>query len=110
MKARKYTKKVEIWGATEVPDEYGGFTVENALLSKRWTFIQTKNSVRNTDDGQIENFQTIIFCFRGRNLELDNAINYIIYKGLKYVIDTIENVNLIDIDLKVYCTQYNGTA
>lgn len=109
MIARTYTKKVEIWGVTSVSDGYGGFTTEQTLLKKKWVCIETKNSVRNTDTGQLQNELTTIFCFRGKDFTLDIASNFIIYKGFKYIIDRVENVDLIDIDLKAYCTQYNGT-
>lgn len=107
MISRKYDKKVEIWNVTEVSDGFGGFVVDEIFIKKKWTFITTQNSNRTTDNGTIENYQSIVFYFRGGGFQLEKT-NFIIYKGSKYVIDTIENVNLTDVDLKVYCTQYNG--
>jgi len=105
MLARNYDKRVEIWNLTEVSDTFGGFVVSESLLIKRWASIETKNSVRTTDNGKVENFYTSIFKFRGiNNFMLSEKLNYIKYKGNKFVIDRIENINLVDIDIIVYCT------
>lgn len=108
MESRKYTKKVEIWGVVSVPDGFGGYVGQETLIAKKWTNIQTKQSLRNTDNGQLENELTTIFNFRGREFNPKPIENFIIYKGLRYVIDRVENVNLVDVDLKAYCKQYNG--
>jgi hypothetical protein len=108
MLARTYDKRVEIWNLTEVSDDFGGFIVSESLLIKRWANIETKNAIRTTDNGKIENFYTTIFKFRGINsFMLSEKLNYIKYKGNKFVIDRIENINLVDIDIIVYCTAQN---
>jgi hypothetical protein len=105
MLARTYDKRVEIWVLEEVDDPFGGFTVSESLLIKRWASIETKNSIRNIDNGKIENFYTTIFKFRGINsFMLSEKLNYIKYKGNKFIIDRIENINLVDINIIVYCT------
>ena len=105
MLARTYDKRVEIWGLQEVGDTFGGFIITESLLIKRWASIETKSSIRNTDNGKLENFYTTIFKFRGINsFMLSEKLNYIKYKGNKFVIDRIENINLVDIDIIVFCT------
>jgi hypothetical protein len=105
MLARTYDKRVEIWGLEEVDDPFGGFTVSESFLIIRWASIETKSSIRNTDNGKIENFYTTIFKFRGINsFMLSEKLNYIKYKGNKFIIDRIQNINLVDIDIIVFCT------
>jgi hypothetical protein len=105
MLARTYDKRVEIWGLEEVDDTFGGFIITESLLIKRWASIETKSSIRNTDNGKLENFFTTIFKFRGINsFMLSEKDNYIKYKGINFVIDRIENINLVNIDIIVFCT------
>jgi tRNA A37 threonylcarbamoyladenosine dehydratase len=109
MLARAYDKRVEIWGSTDTEDGFGGFVLSDSLIIKRWANIETKNSNRDIGNGKIENFYTTIFKFRGiNNFMLSEKFNYIKYKDIKFVIDKIENINLVDIDIIVYCTATNG--
>lgn len=108
MIARKYDKRIQLFSLDSVNDVFGGFTVENVFRGNKWAHIETKNSVRNTDNGNIENYQTIMISFRARGLDLDVKKNFIVYNAKKYVINKIDNVDLTGIDLTAFCTESDG--
>ena len=108
MISRKYDKRIELFTLNAVNDGFGGFTVVPTSIGKKWAHIETKVSVRNTDNGNIENYQTIMISFRGRGLDLDVKKNYIMYKLTKYVINKVDDVDLTGIDLTSFCTESDG--
>ena len=90
MKARNYTKRVEIWETILAADGYGGNTVTTALINESWANIKTMNS-RNAgrfkDLGIIDPLNTIIVTMRWRIDLSYNAVNqFLRYNGMNYVI------------------------
>jgi|AntDeeMinimDraft_6_1070357.scaffolds.fasta_scaffold02270_9 head-tail adaptor len=108
MISRKYDKIIELFNLDPISDEFGGFTVVPKSMGKKWAHIETKVSVRNTDNGNVENYQTIMISLRGRGLNLDVKTDYIVYKSKKYVINKIDDVDLTGIDLTAFCTESDG--
>lgn len=108
MISRKYDKRIELKSLNSVADGFGGFTLAEVFVAKKWANIETKNSFRTTTEGKIENYQTILISFRGVGLTLNEKANFFTYKNKKYVINRIDNVDLTGIDLTAYCTETNG--
>lgn len=106
MIARKYTKHVELWITTTVPDGYGGNTVTTALVQNLWANVTAKTSNRQNENGQNDNFVQTVFTIRNRfDLVLSIKDNFFKYNGLIYNIDSVLNIDLDNIDIQIYATQ-----
>lgn len=106
MLARKYTKLISIWKTTNSEDGFGGSVVTDMLVNNVWGNVKTKNAYRQNENGQNDNFVQVIFVIRNRyNMDLSIKDNFIKYNGLVYNIDSIENVDLNNIDIEIYATQ-----
>lgn len=92
MRARKITKRIEIWQTVEVSDGFGGSTSSEEKITDTWAEIKTLNNkfnVRLTDLG-ISNTQVAIFVkVRIRSDFAYNSINqFIKYRGESYIINS----------------------
>jgi SPP1 family predicted phage head-tail adaptor len=106
MLARKYTKQIEVWKTTRVPDDYSGNTVTTALDFTMWAYVETRKSSRLNENGQNDNLVNTVFIVRNRyNLEISIKDNFIKYNGLIYNIDSLLNVDLDNIDVEILATQ-----
>jgi len=106
MEARKYTKQIEVWETTTVPDGFGGNTVTTALLRTVWAFVKTKTAKFENENGQNDNLQSQIFIIRqNTNFTLSLKDNFIKYKNKSYNIDGIVEIGLDTIDLEITTTQ-----
>jgi len=106
MLSRKYTKLISIWKTTNSEDGFGGSVVTDMLVNNVWGNVKTKNAYRQNENGQNDNFVQVVFVIRNRyNMDLSIKDNFIKYNGLVYNIDSIENVDLNNIDIEIYATQ-----
>ena len=111
MRARGFTKRIEIWGNTRVSDGFGGYTNTEALITTSWakleTFNVSKRSGNATDFGLIDLNNAINITLRENpNLTIDTKNNYIKYRGDKYIINTAAvNVNFKDNLIKFVATK-----
>ncbi len=104
--ARKYTKYIEVWKTTNVPDGYGGTTVTTALDFSIWASVTANRSSRLNENGQNDNFVQTVFTVRNRyDLDLSIKDNFIKYNVLTYNIDSILNKDLDNIDAEILATQ-----
>jgi head-tail adaptor len=91
LRARKYTKKIEIWQIADVADGYGGNTISETLITSSWANVKTLNNLRDTQRvgelGISDPNSTIIVSLRYRNDIEYNAVNqFLKYGGDKYII------------------------
>lgn len=112
MRARKYTRVIEIWQTSSVADGYGGSTVSETFITKSWANIRTvgNNSryvQRLTDLGITDPTSAIIVNLRQRNDITYNAINqFIKYRGVKYVIQNAPtNIDFMDSEIEIIATR-----
>lgn len=115
MKAREYTKRVEIWQTSIVSDGYGGSTISETLITSSWAKVETpsaKQVTLITELGITDPANTIIIKLRNRNDITYNAINqFIKYRGAKYVIQNAPvNVNFNDVDIHIIATREQTTS
>jgi len=104
--ARKYTKQIQFWKTTTVPDGYGGNTTTSELDFTSWANVSAKRSYRENENGQNDNFVKTIFTIRNRaTLELSIKDNFIKYNNLIYDIESILNIDLDNIDVEIQATQ-----
>ncbi len=111
MRARAFTKRIEIWEATRVSNGFGGYTNTFALKATSWakleTFTVSKRSGNATDFGLIDLNNAINITLRDNpNLTIDPKNDYIKYRGDKYIINTAPvNVNFKDNLIKFVATR-----
>ena len=108
MLSRSYDKRIEIWQVSATNDGFGGFINTETFLFKKWAHIQTKNSIRKTENGAIENYYATLFNFRASGFNPNVKDTFLKYKGVRYVINTVENQNLREVDLIINATAYDG--
>ena len=92
MRARKITKRIEIWQTVELPDTFGGNTIYDQQITTTWAEIKTLNNkfgVRLTDFGISETQTAISVKVRLRSDFTYNSINqFVTYRGERYTIVT----------------------
>ena len=92
MRARKITKRIEIWQTVEIADGFGGNKKYNQQITTTWAEVKTLNNkfnVRLTDFGISETQMAISVKVRLRSDFTYNSINqFIVYRGESYTINT----------------------
>ena len=86
-RARKYTKKIQLWGSVAVSDGFGGNTVSDSQITDLWANLTTLNAMKyqNTDFGDINLANSVEVKIRyNPNLSIDYKNNFIVYLGDKY--------------------------
>jgi SPP1 family predicted phage head-tail adaptor len=107
MRARKYNKRIELWQTESVEDEYGGFVVNEVLISKSWCKIITNDrNNRSTDFGITTTNNTIVVQLRKRNDLPYNSLNqFFKYRGERYTIQgTPINIGFEDREIQITLT------
>jgi head-tail adaptor len=106
MKARKYTKSINLFTAVEVSDGFGGYVVNNSVSYKMWANVTTKRAYLRNENGQNDNILQTVFTVRNRvGMDISVKNNYIVYNGVVYNIDSVSNHDLNNIDLEIYASQ-----
>ena len=108
MRARKYTKKIQVWQTTKVSDGFGGNGVTNELITSTWCEIITLDKLyRNTDFGVTDTANTIVIRLRKRNDLTYNSLNqFFKYRGEKYLLQgTPINVGFEDREIQITLTR-----
>lgn len=106
MKARKYDKRIEVWEVGHrVSDGFGGYTVGSILIASSWAKLVTDGLGRKAHDlGIVEFNNPLLFLVRGRNDLPYNGRNlYLMYRGSKYIIKSVRNEDLRDVDTEIFC-------
>ena len=107
MISREYNTKIEIYTLENSSDGFGGI-VSNAetLLKKVWSKVTTKNAGKRFTDYGLDSFKNpVIFSIRGKNNIDVNEKCIVKYKGKKFLIKGIENVNFEDLEINLYCDE-----
>lgn len=103
--SRKYNKRVEIWRPTLVPDGFGGHVPGAPALDKTvWMAVLTNVGKRATDAGITEPLDTVRFELRYRE-GIDIEDTFFVYKGVKYVLQSVNNLNEMNEELICYGTK-----
>ena len=106
MEARKYTKRIEVYKCTAVPDGFGGNLETETLVYTMWANVKTKNAYVNNENGQTDNFVLTIFTVRNRvDLHINPKENFIYYNNLIYNVTGVLNKDLDNIDIEIQATQ-----
>jgi SPP1 family predicted phage head-tail adaptor len=90
MLARQYSRKIEIYKTINVPDGYGGNTVNDVLIGAYWAEVKQNSAFKDNSIGKADIKNNYSFKIRA-SLKLDMDINNlsIIYAGSKYVVNDI---------------------
>lgn len=104
MIARKYTVKVEIWQSLEIPDGFGGYSQQDVFVKKVWSGVNSKGSGFKFQQFGLNDFKNpVIFAIRGKhNINFDEK-TFVIYKGRRFEVKGVENVDLEGVELNLYC-------
>lgn len=103
MIARSYNTKIDIYEFTEVDDGFGGFTNSENLVKSVWARIITRGSGSKFNDYGLNDFKNpVIFNIRGKNNLDITEKHFVMYKGKKFLIRGIENVNFENIEINLY--------
>ena len=108
MRARKYTKKIEVWQTTKVVDGFGGNGITTELITSTWCEIITLDKLyRDTDFGVTDTANTIVIRLRKRNDLTYNSLNqFFKYRGEKYLFQgTPINVGFEDREIQITLTR-----
>ena len=108
VRARKYTKRVQIWQTTFTPDTFGGNVVSEELITTSWAKVRSVSSAsrfsqRLTELGITDPTLALIVTVRFRD-DIDyNAINrFLLYRGERYVIqNSAVNTNFFDAEVEM---------
>ena len=105
MRARRYTDIIEIWESVEMPDGFGGFVLDPVKQFEKWTGIVTKGSGYKFQQYGLNDFKNpVIFRIRKGNSIITEDM-FVIFNGGKFIIKGIENVNLDNIEINLYCDE-----
>jgi len=105
MRARRYTDIIEIWESVEMPDGFGGFVLDPVKQFEKWAGIITKGSGYKFQQYGLNDFKNpVIFRIRKGN-SIINEDMFVIFNGGKFIIKGIENVNLDNIEINLYCDE-----
>lgn len=105
MKARSYTTKISIYNITEVPDGFGGYVNAPSLVRKVWASKETTGAgYKFQQFGLNEIKSPVIFRVRGKKTLVNfNDDTFVEYKGKRYEIKGIEDVDLNSMEYNLYC-------
>ena len=84
MRAREFTKRIELWQIADVADGYGGNTVSNTLITTVWAKVETFSSKSGKFSSKLSDFgilstQTAIVVKLRKRADFDyNSINQFI--------------------------------
>ena len=105
MRARRYTDIIEFWESVEVPDGFGGFVLDPVKQFDKWAGITTKGSGYKFQQYGLNDFKNpVIFRIRKGNSIITEDM-FVIFNGGKFIIKGIENVNLDNIEINLYCDE-----
>lgn len=90
MLARQYSRKIAIYKTVNVPDGYGGNTVNDVLIGSYWAEVKQNSAFKDNSIGKSDIKNNYSFKIRA-SLNLDMDINNlsIVYNGVKYVVNDI---------------------
>lgn len=90
MLARQYNRKISIYKTVNVPDGYGGNTVNDVLIGSYWAEVKQNSAFKDNSIGKSDIKNNYSFKIRA-SLKLDMDINNlsIVYNGVKYVVNDI---------------------
>jgi len=105
MRARRYTDIIEVWQSIEIEDGFGGYTNQEVKQFDKWAQKRTQGAGNKFQLYGLNDFKNpVIFRIRKGN----NFINedmFIKFNGSKFIIKGIENVNLDNIEINLYCDE-----
>lgn len=104
MKARSYTTKISIYNITEVPDGFGGYVQAPALVRKVWASKETTGAGYKFQQFGLNAIKSpVIFRVRGKKTLVNfNDDTFVEYKGKRYEIKGIEDVDLNALEYNIY--------
>jgi hypothetical protein len=102
--ARSFNCIVQLWEAVNVPDGFGGYTVNEVLVGDIFARrIEARANNYSVVAGVIDKYDQS-FVIRKRNI--DTSVNFIVYNDYKYTILSLEGTQL-ETQIKLNCVNTN---
>ena len=107
MLAREYDKQIKVYEVTNVPNEFGGNTIAETLVTTTWAKLITNGLGNKAVNMGITTFENALlfkvrhrldFTYQGRTL-------FIMYRGDKYIIKAVRDVNERQREVEIFCTK-----
>lgn len=110
MRARLYTNVIEIWETESVPDGFGGYTNEDVKKFDKWAQKRTQGAGYKFQQYGLNDFKNpVIFRIRKGDNEINEQM-FVKYNGSQFAIKGIENVNLDNREINLYCDENYGNV
>ena len=114
LRARKYTKRIDIYQTLSINDGFGGNTIQDSFLTSSWGKIESL-SVSSTFNNNDNNFGTydlsnsFKLTLRKRNdLTYSNSNMFFLYRGEKYIFQNFPtNISFKDSEVEIIITKEN---
>ena len=110
MNSPRYNTLIDVYKNEAVPDGFGGYTNAETFIKSIWAQVVTSTGTTARTGYRFESFgisdfkNPVIFTIRGYKNQIEFTENHFIkYKGTKYFIKGIENLNLEGISLNLFC-------
>ena len=105
MRARAYTDIIEIWETESVSDGFGGFTNVDVKKFDKWAQKRTQGSGNKFQQYGLNDFKNpVIFRIRKGDNEINEKM-FVRFNGSQFSIKGIENVNLDNREINLYCDE-----
>lgn len=105
VKARQYTDIIEIWKSTQTSDGYGGTTPTDSKQFDKWAKKETSSAGSKFQQFGLNDFKNpVIFRVRKGNTTITEDM-FVKYNGSKFIIKGIENVNLDNREINIFCDE-----
>lgn len=103
MRARRYTDKIQIWESKQVADGFGGTTTQEVMLFDKWANVTTSGVGRKFQQFGLNEFNNpVMFRVRKGNDTIKEKM-FVVYQDRKFIIIGIENVDLNNREINIFC-------
>lgn len=113
-RARKYTKRIDIYFTNKISDGFGGNRTQENYLYSLWVMINTLNANssfnnRQSDLGTYDKANSLRLLFRyNPQLDFNYKNMYFVYEGSKYFIQTKSvEINETKSEVEIFATRQN---
>lgn len=103
MIARQYSRKVNIYKTTNVPDGFGGNTVTDVLIGSFWAEVKQNSSFKDNAIGKADIKSSYSFKIRANsvlnpdiyNLKIEYRNTFYVVNDIRYDDELFREINII---------------
>ena len=103
--ARRYSKRIQVWGSTPTHDGFSGRTLTDALVKTIWAEVRTLDPEKSTLNGIERGVLGVeVFCRKDPGIDWANETLFLVISGARYRILGIEDLDLNGIEVRILAT------